>query len=77
VLIGFSNSIRGAKRLTAPKALSDSDNDISCHARKYGMDGTRFPMAIPAGGRALALSTGIIPPDVDPVYTNVLFRIAF
>jgi hypothetical protein len=34
VLIGFSNGIRGAKRLTAPKALGDSDNDMSCHAAR-------------------------------------------
>jgi hypothetical protein len=33
VLIGLSNGIRGAKRLTAPKALDYSDNDMSCHAR--------------------------------------------
>jgi hypothetical protein len=33
VLIGLSNGIRGAKRLTAPKALGYSDNDMSCHAR--------------------------------------------
>jgi hypothetical protein len=39
VLIGFSNGIRGAERLTAPQALGDSDNDMSCHAREYGMGG--------------------------------------
>ena len=39
MLIGFSNSIRGTERLTAPQALGDSDNDMSCHAREYGMGG--------------------------------------
>jgi hypothetical protein len=46
VLIGFSNSIRGAKRFTASKALGDSDNDISCHARNYG-NGTGFQLPFP------------------------------
>jgi len=40
VLIGFSNGIRGAERLTAPQALGDSDNDMSCHAREYGTGGS-------------------------------------
>ena len=34
MLIGFSNGIRGAKRLTAPKALGGSDKDMSCHAAR-------------------------------------------
>jgi hypothetical protein len=44
VLIGFSNGIRGAKWFTAPKAFGDSDNDMSCHARKYGTGGARFQL---------------------------------
>jgi hypothetical protein len=40
VLIGFSNGIRGAERLTAPQALGDSDNDMSCHAHEYGTGGS-------------------------------------
>ena len=39
-LIGFSNRIRGAERLTAPQAFGDPDNDMSCHARKYGTGGS-------------------------------------
>jgi hypothetical protein len=44
VLIGFGNGIRRAKRLAASKALSDLDNDISCHARKYDMGSTKFQL---------------------------------
>jgi hypothetical protein len=47
VLIGFSNGIRGAERLTAPQALGDSDNDMSCHARNYGTGRTRFQLQFP------------------------------
>ena len=47
MLIRFSNGIRGAKRLTAPKALGDSDNDMSCHARNYGTGRTRFQLQFP------------------------------
>jgi len=50
VLIGFSNSIRGAKRFTASRALGDSDNDISCHARKYGTGRDRVPIAVSKAG---------------------------
>jgi len=50
VLIGFSNSIRGAKRFTASKALADSDNDISCHARNYGTGPDRVPIAVSKAG---------------------------
>jgi hypothetical protein len=46
VLIGFSNGIRGAKWFTAPKALGDSDNDMSCHARKYGTGGASYQLHI-------------------------------
>src|SRR5262249_55214038 len=51
---GFSNSIRGAKRFTASKALGNSDNDISCHARNMARGGTGFhqsrhPATTPAG----------------------------
>jgi hypothetical protein len=46
VLIGFSNGIRGAKRLTALKALGDTDNDMPCHPRKYGTARTRFQIAL-------------------------------
>jgi len=42
VLIGFGNGIRGAQRLATSKAFGDPDNDMSCHARKYGMSRTRF-----------------------------------
>jgi hypothetical protein len=44
VLIGFSNRVRGAKRLATPKALGDSDNHMSCHGRKYGTGRTRFQL---------------------------------
>jgi hypothetical protein len=47
VLIGFSNGIRRAKRLTAPEALGDTDNDMSCHVRKYGTGRTRFKLQFP------------------------------
>ena len=47
MLIGLSNGIRGANRLTAPKALGDTDNDMSCHARKYGTGRTRFQLQFP------------------------------
>ena len=41
VLIWFSNGIRSAKRLAAPQAIGDLDNDMSsCHARKYGTGGS-------------------------------------
>ena len=44
VLIGFSNRVRGPKRLATPKALGDSDNHMSCHGRKYGTGRTRFQL---------------------------------
>ncbi len=47
MLIGLSNGIRGANRLTAPKALGDTDNDMSCHAHKYGTGRTRFQLQFP------------------------------
>ena len=47
MLIGFSNSIRGAKRFTASKALGNSDNDISCHARNMARGGTGLQLPFP------------------------------
>jgi hypothetical protein len=58
VLIGFSNGIRGAKRLTALKALGDTDNDMPSHARKYGTGSTRFQLQSerPLGVTAVAIT---------------------
>jgi hypothetical protein len=44
VLIGFSNGICGAKRLTAPRSLGDLDNDMSCHLANNGTGGTKFQL---------------------------------
>jgi hypothetical protein len=46
VLIGFSNGIRGAKRLTAPRSLGDLHEDMSCHLANNGTGGIKFQLEL-------------------------------